>query len=93
MYGQLSVQRSKFKVSKNSAFKPYISQPGLYKTNPYKPNPYKTNPYNIFMDIIESGEIKIATKKNEILTPAESIILFETMKVRYQEGVIKVVNN
>ena len=75
--GPLSAQSNKFKVSKNSAFKPYI----------------KFNPYNTFMDIIESGEIKIATKKNEILTPAESMILFETMKIRYQEGVIKVVSN
>ena len=45
----------------------------------------------MFMDIVESGEIKIATKNNEILTPAEAMILFETMQVRYQEGVLKVI--
>jgi hypothetical protein len=65
-----------FRVSPNSAFKPYIPYP---------------SPYKMFMDIIEAGEIKIATRDNEILTPAESMILFETMQVRYQEGVIKVV--
>jgi hypothetical protein len=76
-YGQLSAQSNRFKVSKNSAFKPYV----------------KFNPYNTFMDIIESGEIKIATRNNEILTPAEAIMLFDTMKVRYQNGVIKIVSN
>lgn len=75
-YGNLYIQNNTFKVSKNSAFKPYVSSP---------------SPYKMFMDIVESGEIKIATKNNEILTPAEAMILFETMEVRYQEGVLKVI--
>ena len=69
-----------FKISKRSAFKPYIPSVVL-------------SPYKMFMDIIEAGEIRIATKNNELLTPAEAMILFETMQVRYQEGVIKVIKN
>jgi hypothetical protein len=47
----------------------------------------------MFMDIIEAGEIRIAERNGQILTPAEAMILFETMQVRYQEGVIKVIKN
>jgi hypothetical protein len=42
------------------------------------------------MELFESGEVKIATKDNQILTPAEAIMYFETLQIIVVDGVLKV---
>ena len=77
-YGKYFEQKNKFKISSRSAFQIYHAQPKRFCA------------YNTFMELFESGEVKIATKDNQILTPAEAIMYFETLQITVVDGVVKV---
>ena len=68
----------KIKISVNSAFKPW--EP-----------PKKINFYKIFMDLVESNEIKI-TRNKKVLTPFEGALWLENLELKIVNGVIKIIN-
>lgn len=77
-YGKYFEQKNKLKISSRSAFQRYQGQPKRFCA------------YNTFMELFESGHVKIATKDNVVLTPAEAIIYFETLQITVVDGVVKV---
>jgi hypothetical protein len=65
--------------SRKSAFKPWTPKFTLF------------NGYEVFMELAESGEIKMANKDGTIMTPCEAVLFLEMMYVKYQNGVLKVI--
>jgi len=43
------------------------------------------------MELVESGQIKMANKDNTIMTPCEAVLFLEMMYVKYQNGILKVI--
>jgi hypothetical protein len=67
---------SNFKVSKKSAFKQWK-----------KP----INGYRLLMDLIESGQMKLADKDG-ILTPFEGALWLDAFKIKVTNGIVKKIN-
>jgi hypothetical protein len=62
--------------SEKSAFKPWLA---------------KVNPYQMFIELIESGEIRLADSNNDVMTPFESVLYMENLYIKYTNGIIKVI--
>jgi len=65
--------------SKRSAFKPWIPKFTHY------------NGYEVFMDLAESGQIKLANQDNTVMTPCEAVLFLELMYIKHQNGILKVI--
>jgi len=65
--------------SKRSAFKPWTPKFTHY------------NGYEVFMELVESGEIKLANRDNTVMTPCEAILFLELLYVKHQNGILKVI--
>ena len=66
------------RISSKSAFKVYQQ-------------PEKTiHPYDLFMQLIESGQLKIADK-GRILNPFEGWVFMESIKLKTVNGIVKIV--
>jgi hypothetical protein len=70
--------QTNLKISTSSAFRPWKK-------------PKIINSCDIIMGLIESGEIRIARKK-DILTPAEGLIWINSLNVKCFNGIIKILN-
>jgi hypothetical protein len=43
------------------------------------------------MELVESGEIKLANRDNTVMTPCEAILFLELLYVKHQNGILKVI--
>ena len=59
----------------------------------FKPWKRTFNAYEIFIELIESGEIRLVGRDKVVLTPFESVLYMENLYIKSSNGIIKVVKN
>jgi hypothetical protein len=73
------MNNGQFKKSEHSAFKPW--SPGLNDINGY----------SFFVNLIESGEIKLSGSDGKPMSPFESLLFLENIHIKIENGTIKVI--
>jgi hypothetical protein len=63
-------------ASSKSAFKPWVRT---------------FNAYEVFINLLESGEITLANNNGTAMSPFEAVIFMEQIYIKNQNGTIKVV--
>ena len=74
------MNNNEFKKSEKSAFKPWV--PGFKDINSY----------SFFVNLIESGHIKLSGSDGKPMSPFESLLFLENIRVKIENGIIKVVH-